>query len=63
MSLKLKKDDPKSTAETKKDNVVDPGIINQYETAMQLLNAELQKLLLINQQLHKENEVLKGQLQ
>ena len=44
-----------------KDNTVDTGIINQYETAMQMLNAELQKLLLINRQLEAENATFKAQ--
>lgn len=43
-------------------NPVDVSIINQYETALQLLNTELQKLLLRNDQLQKENAGLKQQV-
>lgn len=43
-------------------NQVDVSIINQYETALQLLNTELQKLLLRNDQLQKENTSLKQQV-
>lgn len=40
---------------------VDISVLNQYETALQLMNAEIQKLLMRNDQLQKENQMLKQQ--
>lgn len=41
MLTKRKKDAAGPAPAAAKDNTVDSGIINQYETAMQMLNAEL----------------------
>lgn len=35
------------------------SVLNQYETALQLMNSEIQKLLISNDKLQKENLALK----
>ena len=42
---------------------MDIAVINQYETALQLMNTEIQKLLVRNDQLQKENANTKQQTQ
>ena len=38
---------------------IDVNVLNQYETALQLMNTEIQKLLVRNDQLVKENTGIK----
>jgi hypothetical protein len=42
---------------------IDISVLNQYETALQLMNSEIQKLLMRNDQLEKENLMLKQQIE
>jgi hypothetical protein len=39
--------------------MVDINVLGQYETALQLMNSEIQKLLISNDNLQKQNQTLK----
>jgi hypothetical protein len=40
---------------------MDMNVIGQYETALQLMNSEIQKLLISNDTIQKQNQLLKSQ--
>lgn len=42
---------------------MDMNVLGQYETALQLMNSEIQKLLISNDTIQKQNLLLKSQVE